>query len=214
MSSTRLRSLGSRRCAWTRSPYRTGSFGAADARAQGARARDLPAATWPPPGPAQARRLSRADGPGARDGRRRVQGSRELASALDALALEPPLFPVDEDERRAVEEAERWGEEELQEVARRIFRWAAAREGSVRRWLAEIAGLPAPGVAGALNVPVAREFVRRSGATDARVGTDIEAAARDPGPRRRPWYRAGSWRRGPECRRLLDRALGSPAHGL
>ena len=59
---------------------------------------------------------------------RRVQGSREIARALDALALEPPLFPVDEDQRRAVEEAERWGEEELQEVARRIFRWAAARE--------------------------------------------------------------------------------------
>jgi glutathione S-transferase len=121
---------------------------------------------------------------------RRVQGSREIARALDALALEPPLFPVYEDQRRAVEEAERWGEEELQEVARRIFRWAAAREGSVRRWLAEIAGLPAPGVAGALNVPVAREFAPLG--SDGRASEPTSRRCPRPWTASTPWYRAGS----------------------
>ena len=34
-----------------------------------------------------------------------------------------------------MEEAERWGEQVLQPMPRRIFRWMAAREYVVRRWL-------------------------------------------------------------------------------
>jgi glutathione S-transferase len=54
---------------------------------------------------------------------RRVQGSRQISSALDDLVPEPPLFPPDPDRRRAVEAAERWGDETLQPVPRRLFRW-------------------------------------------------------------------------------------------
>jgi glutathione S-transferase len=104
---------------------------------------------------------------------RRVQGSREIARALDALVPDPPLFPADPEARRAVEEAERWGEEELQDVPRRIFRWATAHQQRVRRWLGEGVGLPGPGIAGALNLPVARAFARRSQATDERVSADL-----------------------------------------
>jgi glutathione S-transferase len=104
---------------------------------------------------------------------RRVQGSRAISRALEELAPEPRLFPPDPAGRRAVETAERWGDEELQPIPRRIFRWAAAHRQEVRRWIGQTVGLPGPGLAGALTVPVAREFARRSKATDARVSTDL-----------------------------------------
>lgn len=109
---------------------------------------------------------------------RRVQGSREIARALDELVSAPALFPADPEERRAVEEAERWGEQELQEVVRRIFRWSTAHSQAVRRWLGEVVGLPGPGIAGALNLPVAWGFARRSSATDERVRADLEELPR------------------------------------
>jgi len=105
---------------------------------------------------------------------RRVQGSREIARALESLVPDPALFPAEDEARRAVEEAERWGEQELQDVPRRIFRWVTAHEQQVRRWLGEVVGLPGAGIAGALNLPVARAFARRSGATDEQVRADIE----------------------------------------
>src|SRR3954447_2440625 len=54
---------------------------------------------------------------------RRVQRSLEIARALDQLQPEPPLLPADPEKRRQVEEAERWADEVLQDVPRRIVRW-------------------------------------------------------------------------------------------
>src|SRR6478752_1336846 len=45
---------------------------------------------------------------------RRLQNSREMSRALDQAQPEPALFPSDPELRSEVEEAERWGEEELQ----------------------------------------------------------------------------------------------------
>jgi len=56
---------------------------------------------------------------------RRVQGSREISRALDDVWPQPPLFPADPQRRRAVQAAERAGEE-LQDATRRIF-WCAAK---------------------------------------------------------------------------------------
>jgi glutathione S-transferase len=56
---------------------------------------------------------------------RRVQGSRKISRALDELQPQPALFPGDPERRRAVVEAELWGEG-LQDAVRRIF-WCAAR---------------------------------------------------------------------------------------
>jgi glutathione S-transferase len=50
----------------------------------------------------------------------RVKTNREIARFLDEVRPEPPLFPADPDRRRAVEEAERWGDEVLQMTARRL----------------------------------------------------------------------------------------------
>ena len=58
----------------------------------------------------------------------RVQGTRWIARALDEMYPDKPLlFPGDADERRRVEQAERWGEE-LQNSVRRIFYCAARRD--------------------------------------------------------------------------------------
>jgi glutathione S-transferase len=66
---------------------------------------------------------------------RRVQGSRQIARFLDELQPSPPLFPA---ERRAeVEEAERWGDEQLQSVPRRLAWFALARDRSDLRGFME-----------------------------------------------------------------------------
>jgi glutathione S-transferase len=59
----------------------------------------------------------------------RVQGSRWIARALDEHVPEPPLYPTDPVQRKAVEDAERWGEG-LQNATRRIFYCAARRNHS------------------------------------------------------------------------------------
>jgi glutathione S-transferase len=58
---------------------------------------------------------------------RRVQGTRQISRALDELVAERPLFPADPGKRKAVEDAERWGEE-LQNATRRIFYCVARRD--------------------------------------------------------------------------------------
>ncbi|GAC1326904.1 MAG: hypothetical protein NVSMB25_26410 [Thermoleophilaceae bacterium] len=63
----------------------------------------------------------------------RVQGSREIARALEALQPEPPLFPVER--RAAVEAAEAWGEREFQPLPRRFFRWGLAHRADLRTFL-------------------------------------------------------------------------------
>jgi glutathione S-transferase len=103
---------------------------------------------------------------------RRVQGSRRISRALEQLRPDPPLFPAAR--RAAVEEAEAWGEHELQPVPRRLFRWATSHDGDLRRWLAEdVARLPAPALMALGYVPLARVFARMAGASEARVRADI-----------------------------------------
>ena len=74
----------------------------------------------------------------------RLQGSRTISRALDALVPEPPLFPRDPERRRAVEEAELWGDLVLQPAVRRLA-WAALLHdrSTVESFLAE-AVLPVP----------------------------------------------------------------------
>jgi glutathione S-transferase len=58
---------------------------------------------------------------------RRVQGTRQISRVLDELVPERPLFPSDLVRRKAVERAERWGEE-FQNATRRIFYSGARRD--------------------------------------------------------------------------------------
>jgi glutathione S-transferase len=52
------------------------------------------------------------------DGREKISGSRAIMRRLERLVPEPPLYPATT--RDAVEHAEQWGEEVLQQVARRL----------------------------------------------------------------------------------------------
>lgn len=58
---------------------------------------------------------------------RRVQGTRAISRFLDQLVPARPLFPDDPRRRRAVEDAERWGEE-FQNATRRVFYAGAKRD--------------------------------------------------------------------------------------
>jgi len=105
----------------------------------------------------------------------RVQGSLRISRFLDQAEPRSPLFPQEPERRDAVEDAEAWGEGELQPVPRRIFRWGTVHQPELRRWLAELSGMPLPGVAAAVNTPVAKRFARVVDATDDRVRADLTA---------------------------------------
>ncbi len=99
---------------------------------------------------------------------RKVQGTLAIARELDRIAPEVGLFPRDPERRREVEAAERLGHDELQPIARRVFRWAAARDNGVRAWMAQyVVGTPAPRVAGYVFKPVMMFFSRVVSKADA-----------------------------------------------
>jgi len=111
---------------------------------------------------------------------RQIQGTRAIARELDRLAPDAGLFPRDPERRRAVEEAESFGHDELQPIARRVFRWAGERENAVRAWMArEVIGAPAPILVGHAFKPAMMFFGRVvSKADDTQVRADL---ARLPG---------------------------------
>jgi glutathione S-transferase len=100
---------------------------------------------------------------------RRYQHSRAISRALDEASDGPRLFPADPALRSAVEEAERWGEQVLQGVSRRVYRWIAAQHNSFRAHLAGEVGVPLPAVVARANAPVARVMAGRAGASDQAV---------------------------------------------
>ncbi len=106
---------------------------------------------------------------------RRIQGSLDISRALEEIAPEPPLFPREDSARRAVEEAERWGEREVQPVPRRLFRWGLSTNPDLRRWMAASLRMPAPGLMARVYLPVGRAFARASGADDEAVRRDLRA---------------------------------------
>jgi glutathione S-transferase len=106
----------------------------------------------------------------------RVQGSRDIARLLDRVRPEPPLLPADPDRRAQVEEAERWGDEALQPVARRILWNGMRRDRSPLRSYSEGARLGVPiGLAVRTAAPIVALSARFNAATDDRVREDLAA---------------------------------------
>jgi glutathione S-transferase len=107
---------------------------------------------------------------------RRVQGSREITRELERIKPQPPLFPVDPDRRTAVEEAERFGDEDLQQAIRRILLWALRKDTAPFASFAEGSRI---GVPIGLAVKTAGPFValdaRSVGAGDDNVREAISA---------------------------------------
>ena len=107
---------------------------------------------------------------------RRVQGSTEISRELDRLQPEPPLFPADPEKRSAVEEAERFGDEELQAPLRRIIWWTIKRDRSTLRSYAEGAHLGIPiGFALKTAAPIVALSARFNEASDDSVRNDLAA---------------------------------------
>jgi glutathione S-transferase len=110
----------------------------------------------------------------------RIQGSRQIARALDERWPQPPLFPADPALRARVEEAERWGEEQLQPIPRRLFRYGVARSPELRQWIARAQRLPIPALTAQAIRPAVEWYVRTveadgRRATEAGVRADLAA---------------------------------------
>ena len=111
---------------------------------------------------------------------RRVQGSREIARALDEIKPDPPLFPADPGTRAKIEEAEAWGDEVLQSKARREAWWGLKRNRAPLATYSEGARLGVPvGLAVRTGGPIVSLSARYNGSTDERVRDDLASLAAD-----------------------------------
>jgi glutathione S-transferase len=106
----------------------------------------------------------------------KVQGTTEIALALDALIPSPPLFPADPERRREVEAAESWGNEVLQPVPRRLIWNALKHDRSTLDTYLEgsKSGIPTP-VATRTAAPIMAAARRFNRATDENARRDLEA---------------------------------------
>lgn len=106
----------------------------------------------------------------------KVQGSRPIARELERLRPEPPLFPADPERRAAVEEAERFGDEELQHPIRQILWWGMKRDRAPLRSYSEGAKIGLPiGLAVKTAAPIVALSARFNEAVDDNVKRDLEA---------------------------------------
>lgn len=117
--------------------------------------------------------------PGMRIDGERIVGSRPIMRRLDALVAEPALLPPPSDPAHArVLEAERWGDEVLQSVPRRILDVAFLRRPAVMESYVGDAKLPLPRPLLRLTTPIAaRTMAFKNKARDESARADIAALA-------------------------------------
>lgn len=97
----------------------------------------------------------------------KVQGSRQIARELDRIQPEPPLLPADPEKRAAVEEAERFGDEELQHPIRQILWWGMKKNRAPLRSYSEGARIGMPiGLAVKTAAPIVALSARFNEASD------------------------------------------------
>jgi glutathione S-transferase len=107
---------------------------------------------------------------------KRVQGTGNIARALDEAVPEPPLLPTDPGKRAKVEEAEAFGDEEFQSMARRMTWNGLSRDKSPLRSYSEGAKLGVPiGLAVKTAAPIVAGSKRFNKATDEAVRADLAA---------------------------------------
>src|SRR4051794_31253162 len=125
--------------------------------------------------PLQWRRFGQMTVPGLEfDDGERVVGSRPIVRALERRIPEPPLLPLDGNVRTGVEEAERWGDEVLQPLARRVVWAAMRRRPGLLMGYSEGASLPVPAPLARLSAPlVAAAAARLNGAGEGNVRADL-----------------------------------------
>lgn len=97
----------------------------------------------------------------------KVQGSRQIARELERVRPEPALFPSDPAERTEVEEAERFGDEELQHPIRQILWWGMKKDREPLRSYSEGAKIGMPiGLAVKTAAPIVALSARFNEASD------------------------------------------------
>ncbi|HEV7938200.1 MAG TPA: glutathione S-transferase family protein [Solirubrobacteraceae bacterium] len=116
--------------------------------------------------------------PGLRIDGERLAGSRTIMRRLDALAPEPPLLPSLSDAvaRARVLEAERWGDEVLQGVPRRLLDAAWLRDAACMESYAGDTKLPLPRPMLRPALPLtAKLMAKLNKADDEKVKADLVA---------------------------------------
>lgn len=131
---------------------------------------------WPPTVhvPMQRLRFSQGTVPGlVLDGERMI-GSRSIMHRLDELRPEPPLYPAEPEARGAVEQADLWGEETLQALARRMTWWTLRQAPRAITTYGEDSQLPLPDFASVASAPlIVRLEWRINDVSDARAKRDV-----------------------------------------
>ena len=146
--------------------------------------------------------------PGMRIAGERLVGSRPIMRRLDELAPEPALLPpVGDPSHTKVLEAERWGDEVLQSVPRRIIDVAFIRRPAAMEGYAANAKLPLPRPLMRPALPLtARLMALKNKARDDTARADLQAL---PGllDRIDAWIADGLL--GGECPNAADLQIGS-----
>jgi glutathione S-transferase len=114
--------------------------------------------------------------PALKIGSAKIQGSRQIARELERLRPEPALFPSDPERRAAVEEAERFGDEELQHPIRQILWWTLKHDKAPLRGYSEGAKIGMPiGLAMKTAAPIVALSARFNEASDENAKAALEA---------------------------------------
>jgi glutathione S-transferase len=116
--------------------------------------------------------------PGLRVDGERLAGSRTIMRKLDVLVPDPPLLPPPSDAvaRARVLEAERWGDEVLQSVPRRLLDAAFLRDPACMESYAGDAKMPLPRPMLRPALPLtAKLMAKRNKADDGKARADIAA---------------------------------------
>lgn len=107
---------------------------------------------------------------------KKVQGSREIARELERLRPEPALFPADPEKLAAVEEAQRFGDEELQHPIRQLIWWSLKKDKAPLRSFSADAKLGIPiGLAIKTAAPIVALSAHFNEASDEHVRADLSA---------------------------------------
>ncbi|MGI8633560.1 MAG: glutathione S-transferase family protein [Solirubrobacterales bacterium] len=106
----------------------------------------------------------------------RVQGSREICHFLDHTRPTLTLLPEDLERRTRIEEIERWGDEVLQPIPRRLSWWCLTKDIEPLRSYTDDARLGIPiGLAVRMAPPVAWASKKLNKASDMAVRADLAA---------------------------------------
>jgi glutathione S-transferase len=106
----------------------------------------------------------------------KLSGSRRILRRLEELRPDPPLFPADAGARARQDEAESWGDEVFQPIARRLLWHAMRRNPGAMVSYSEHAKVPLPAPMIRMSAPlIARGAGRLNNVSDEAVRADYDA---------------------------------------